>query len=207
MFFIFFTFSWKIFFPIAQKNGFHGKIKNEIASPQIAHPLFLFYFFQFLINLVVFSIIFPTFFLSNSPLNPICFTVVMEGFDWDYACSLSTIKDTWISMFISLNQATIFEYFPLLFFFLFVFSHIFKLFTGELYVQAQKMFDSGMYAQLLSVIHSAINEAKSANNNFEAEFVSHLFQSLWGHHFPFPAWFIVFKSSVPLHHFIHFKTM
>lgn len=93
------------------------------------------------------------------------------------------------------------------FFFGFVFSHIFKLFTGELYVQAQKMFDSGMYAQLLSVIHSAINEAKSANNNFETEFVSHLFLSLWGHHFPFPAWFYCFQVFVPLRHFIHFRTM
>lgn len=41
---------------------------------------------------------------------------------------------------------------------------------GEIYVQAQKLFDSGMYTQLLSVIDSAIKEAKIANQNFEAEF-------------------------------------
>lgn len=48
-------------------------------------------------------------------------------------------------------------------------------FTGEIYVQAQKLFDSGMYTQLLSVIDSAIKEAKIANQNFEAEFVSYFF--------------------------------
>uniref|UniRef100_A0A5B7BVG9 Protein MON2 homolog n=1 Tax=Davidia involucrata TaxID=16924 RepID=A0A5B7BVG9_DAVIN len=41
---------------------------------------------------------------------------------------------------------------------------------GELYVQAQGMFDDGMYTQLLAVIHMAIKQAKITNNNFEAEF-------------------------------------
>ncbi|KAA8544984.1 hypothetical protein F0562_019799 [Nyssa sinensis] len=41
---------------------------------------------------------------------------------------------------------------------------------GELYVQAQGMFDDAMYTQLLAVIHMAIEEAKITNHNFEAEF-------------------------------------
>ncbi|KAL3516234.1 hypothetical protein ACH5RR_023136 [Cinchona calisaya] len=41
---------------------------------------------------------------------------------------------------------------------------------GELYVQAQGMFDSDMYKQLLSVIDTAIKEAKFTSNNFEAEY-------------------------------------
>ncbi|KAK3011261.1 hypothetical protein RJ639_010612 [Escallonia herrerae] len=41
---------------------------------------------------------------------------------------------------------------------------------GELYLQAQGMFDSGMYTQLLSVIDLANKEAKCTNNTFEAEF-------------------------------------
>nr|XP_043614780.1 protein MON2 homolog [Erigeron canadensis] len=41
---------------------------------------------------------------------------------------------------------------------------------GELYVHAQGMFESNMYSQLLSVIDSAIREAKITQNNFEAEF-------------------------------------
>lgn len=44
--------------------------------------------------------------------------------------------------------------------------------TGEVYVHAQGMFESSMYSQLLSVIDSAIREAKINQNNFEAEFVS-----------------------------------
>ena len=49
------------------------------------------------------------------------------------------------------------------------------LFTGELYVQANGMFDSGMYTRLLGVIHMAVKQAKISNNNFEAEFVSQFF--------------------------------
>ncbi|KAK1432406.1 hypothetical protein QVD17_09302 [Tagetes erecta] len=41
---------------------------------------------------------------------------------------------------------------------------------GEVYVHAQGMFESSMYSQLLSVIDSAIREAKINQNNFEAEF-------------------------------------
>ncbi|WOG82786.1 hypothetical protein DCAR_0101954 [Daucus carota subsp. sativus] len=41
---------------------------------------------------------------------------------------------------------------------------------GEIYVQAQELFDGGMYTQLLVVIDSAITEANVANQNFEAEF-------------------------------------
>ncbi|CAK9187179.1 unnamed protein product [Ilex paraguariensis] len=41
---------------------------------------------------------------------------------------------------------------------------------GELYVQARGMFDNGMYAQLLSVIDSAIKQTIITDNNFEAEY-------------------------------------
>ncbi|KAI3784337.1 hypothetical protein L1987_43435 [Smallanthus sonchifolius] len=41
---------------------------------------------------------------------------------------------------------------------------------GEVYVHAQGMFESSMYSQLLSIIDSAIREAKNTQNNFEAEF-------------------------------------
>nr|XP_027114416.1 protein MON2 homolog isoform X2 [Coffea arabica] len=41
---------------------------------------------------------------------------------------------------------------------------------GEVYVQAQAMFDTDMYKQLLSVIDTAIKEAKFASDNFEAEY-------------------------------------
>ncbi|XP_022155395.1 protein MON2 homolog isoform X2 [Momordica charantia] len=41
---------------------------------------------------------------------------------------------------------------------------------GELYVQAQMMFDSDMYTQLLSVVDLAIKQAIITNENFEAEF-------------------------------------
>ncbi|KAG8391013.1 hypothetical protein BUALT_Bualt01G0143800 [Buddleja alternifolia] len=44
--------------------------------------------------------------------------------------------------------------------------HMFR----ELYVQAQGMFDNGMYKQFLLVINSAIQEAKTTNINFEAEY-------------------------------------
>ncbi|GFY90641.1 ARM repeat superfamily protein [Actinidia rufa] len=43
---------------------------------------------------------------------------------------------------------------------------------GDLYVQANGMFDSGMYTRLLGVIHMAVKQAKISNNNFEAEFVN-----------------------------------
>ncbi|CAA3013760.1 MON2 homolog isoform X1 [Olea europaea subsp. europaea] len=41
---------------------------------------------------------------------------------------------------------------------------------GELYAQAQGMFDDGMYKQLILIIESAIAEAKFTINNFEAEY-------------------------------------
>lgn len=41
---------------------------------------------------------------------------------------------------------------------------------GEVYSHAQGMFENDMYAQLLSIIDSAIREAKITQNNFEAEF-------------------------------------
>ncbi|KAJ9561791.1 hypothetical protein OSB04_006951 [Centaurea solstitialis] len=41
---------------------------------------------------------------------------------------------------------------------------------GEVYVHAQGMFDSSMYAQLLSIIESTIREANITQSNFEAEF-------------------------------------
>ncbi|KAF8388070.1 hypothetical protein HHK36_026736 [Tetracentron sinense] len=40
---------------------------------------------------------------------------------------------------------------------------------GELYVQAQKMFDNSMYTQLLVIIHLAVRQPKSTSDNFEAE--------------------------------------
>lgn len=47
-----------------------------------------------------------------------------------------------------------------------------KLLAGELYVQAQMMFDNQMYTQLLSVVDLAIKQAIITNENFETEFVS-----------------------------------
>ncbi|KAK9292717.1 hypothetical protein L1049_020696 [Liquidambar formosana] len=41
---------------------------------------------------------------------------------------------------------------------------------GEMYVQAQRMFDNAMYTQLLSIIFSTVKQAKITNDNFEAEF-------------------------------------
>ncbi|CAN4110213.1 unnamed protein product [Withania somnifera] len=41
---------------------------------------------------------------------------------------------------------------------------------GELYVQAQGMFDNDTYLKLLSVVDSGIKQAKVANSNFEAEY-------------------------------------
>lgn len=49
--------------------------------------------------------------------------------------------------------------------------------TGELYVQAQGMFDNGMYTRLLVVVHTAFKQDSTTNNNFEAEFVSQFFRS------------------------------
>jgi len=44
--------------------------------------------------------------------------------------------------------------------------------AGELYVQAQGMFDGGMYKWLLAIIHMEVKQEKITNNNFESEFVS-----------------------------------
>lgn len=41
---------------------------------------------------------------------------------------------------------------------------------GELYVQAQKMFDAKMFSQLLGTIDLAVKEATLTNDNFETEF-------------------------------------
>lgn len=41
---------------------------------------------------------------------------------------------------------------------------------GELYVQAQGMFDNDTYLKLLSVVDSGIKQAKVTNSNFEAEY-------------------------------------
>lgn len=46
-------------------------------------------------------------------------------------------------------------------------------------MQAQELFDRGMYTQLLSVIDLAITEANVANQHFEAEFVCHIFYSIY----------------------------
>lgn len=44
--------------------------------------------------------------------------------------------------------------------------------AGELYSLAQGMFNNGMYRQLLSVVDSAIKDAKINSNNFEADYVN-----------------------------------
>lgn len=44
--------------------------------------------------------------------------------------------------------------------------------AGELYSQAQGMFDMDMYKQLISVVDTAIREAKINNNTFEADYVN-----------------------------------
>ncbi|XP_047315251.1 protein MON2 homolog isoform X2 [Impatiens glandulifera] len=41
---------------------------------------------------------------------------------------------------------------------------------GEVYSQAQRMFDSGMYTQLLAILHMAVRQGKINNSTFEAEF-------------------------------------
>ncbi|XP_011078738.1 protein MON2 homolog isoform X3 [Sesamum indicum] len=41
---------------------------------------------------------------------------------------------------------------------------------GEVYAQAQGMFDNDMYKQLILVIDSAVKEARTTNSNFEAEY-------------------------------------
>ncbi|XP_042513144.1 protein MON2 homolog isoform X2 [Macadamia integrifolia] len=40
---------------------------------------------------------------------------------------------------------------------------------GEIYMQAQKMFDEGMYLQLLEIIHLAVGQPKCNSDNMEAE--------------------------------------
>lgn len=44
--------------------------------------------------------------------------------------------------------------------------------TGELYVQAQRMFNDEMFSQLIGIIDLAIKQAITTNENFESEFVS-----------------------------------
>ncbi|XAR64453.1 hypothetical protein NMG60_11024804 [Bertholletia excelsa] len=41
---------------------------------------------------------------------------------------------------------------------------------GELYAQAQGMFDNDMYMRLIAVIHAVVRQAKISENNFESEF-------------------------------------
>lgn len=49
---------------------------------------------------------------------------------------------------------------------------ILSIFAGELYVQAQRMFDDHLYTQLLGIIGLAVKQAIINNDNFETEFVS-----------------------------------
>lgn len=44
--------------------------------------------------------------------------------------------------------------------------------AGELYVQAQKMFDDRMYTQLLAIIDLAVKQTMITHDNYEIEFVS-----------------------------------
>lgn len=57
----------------------------------------------------------------------------------------------------------------------YIFLHLFKLLTGELYVQAQMMFDDGTYTQLLAIIRLVVKQSKMNNDNFEVEYVSQIF--------------------------------
>lgn len=50
----------------------------------------------------------------------------------------------------------------------------FDLLTGEVYVQAQTMFDNDMYMQLLTIVQSAMRQTKITSDNFEAEYVSQI---------------------------------
>lgn len=52
--------------------------------------------------------------------------------------------------------------------------NLFELLTGELYVQAQRMFDDNLYQQLLAVIDSAVKQAIIGNDNCDTEFVSEI---------------------------------
>lgn len=54
----------------------------------------------------------------------------------------------------------------------------FSNFAGELYVQAQMMFDDRLYTQLLGIIELAVKQTNVANDNFENEFVSELSRSI-----------------------------
>ncbi|PON73920.1 Armadillo-type fold containing protein [Parasponia andersonii] len=51
---------------------------------------------------------------------------------------------------------------------------------GELYVQAQRMFDDHLYTQLLGIIDLAIKQAIATNDNFETEFghISHILRTV-----------------------------
>lgn len=45
-------------------------------------------------------------------------------------------------------------------------------FAGELYVQAQRMFDDHRFSQLLAIIQLAIKQTMITNDNYESDFVS-----------------------------------
>ena len=61
------------------------------------------------------------------------------------------------------------------------------LYTGELYVQAQRMFDDSMYTRLLAIIDLAVKQAIVTTDNFESEFVSRTFALN-----PFPCYYVFF---------------
>lgn len=52
--------------------------------------------------------------------------------------------------------------------------NLFELLTGELHVQAQRMFDDHLYKQLLAIIGSAVKQAIIINDSSETEFVSQI---------------------------------
>lgn len=54
------------------------------------------------------------------------------------------------------------------------FTPYFDHLSGELYVQAQGLFNDVVYTQLIAIIDLAVKQAMLTNDNFEMEFVSPL---------------------------------
>lgn len=54
------------------------------------------------------------------------------------------------------------------------FTSYFDHLSGELYVQAQGLFNDVVYTQLIAIIDLAVKQAMLTNDNFEMEFVSPL---------------------------------
>lgn len=72
------------------------------------------------------------------------------------------------------------------------------LLAGELYVQAQGMFDNDTYLKLLSVVDSGIKQAEVDNSNFEVEYVSACISWRYNCHAP-KSLGIVIRTRQPPH--------